>query len=288
LYKELSENVLELIFIDDDSTDYTEKVLNDHYSSFAKIVNIKDKHPDYLGKNFACLKGYENAKGEYFLFLDADVKIKNFSFLLDVEYEKNIVTTFLPFFYNKNLFEYFSLFFYQILYFNFFVLNSDEEVFGGCYLVSRDTYESIGTHEAIKDKIVEDIEIARLFKNVGNKIEIKHNKHVIIRMYDSFDDLKEGWTKNISLGSKRIKKRNVFILGTYVFFVAATVVPSFLLPYIMYTYPVITLCLYLTSGLYLSKSKKYLFMWPIFVVAFIIIYLYSLTNVTKTWKGRDL
>ena len=88
--------------------------------------------------------------------------------------------------------------------------------------------------------------------------------------------------------NKKIKKRNVFILGTYVFFVAATVVPSFLLPYIMYTYPVITLCLYLTSGLYLSKSKKYLFMWPIFVVAFIIIYLYSLRNVTKTWKGRDL
>jgi Glycosyltransferases, probably involved in cell wall biogenesis len=61
----------EVIVVDDQSKDNTAQVAR---SLGAKVIEIKDKPKDFLGKPFACYTGYKKAKGEILLFVDADVR----------------------------------------------------------------------------------------------------------------------------------------------------------------------------------------------------------------------
>ena len=39
--------------------------------------------------------------------------------------------------------------------------------FGSFFMISRDTYEAIGTHERVRAEIVEDVELGRMVKERG-------------------------------------------------------------------------------------------------------------------------
>jgi glycosyltransferase involved in cell wall biosynthesis len=68
---------LEIIFIDDSSTDSTNKLLKTALSEGApiKIVNAPDLPDGWLGKPWALQQGYLIARGEIIVTLDADVRL---------------------------------------------------------------------------------------------------------------------------------------------------------------------------------------------------------------------
>ncbi len=71
---------------------------------------------------------------------------------------------------------------------------------GQYVLVRRRAYEQMGGHRAVAGKVLEDVELARLFKNGGFKIWFGHGAgRVRTRMYRSFAAMVEGWTKNLAL-----------------------------------------------------------------------------------------
>jgi hypothetical protein len=71
---------------------------------------------------------------------------------------------------------------------------------GQYILVCRTVYESLGGHSAVSGKILDDLELARLFKVSGYKIWFRHGaSRVRTRMYRSFRAMSEGWTKNLAL-----------------------------------------------------------------------------------------
>ena len=71
---------------------------------------------------------------------------------------------------------------------------------GQYILVRRTTYEQSGGHGAVASKVLEDVELARLFKNAGRKIWFRQGAGLVkTRMYRSFSSLVEGWTKNLAL-----------------------------------------------------------------------------------------
>lgn len=71
---------------------------------------------------------------------------------------------------------------------------------GQYILVRRTTYEELGGHPAVASKVLEDVELARLFKSVGRNIWFRQGAGLVkTRMYRTFSSLVEGWTKNLAL-----------------------------------------------------------------------------------------
>jgi len=71
---------------------------------------------------------------------------------------------------------------------------------GQYILVRREAYEALGGHRAVADKILEDVELARLFKVSHHRILFRHGAGLVrARMYRDFRSMCEGWTKNLAL-----------------------------------------------------------------------------------------
>jgi glycosyltransferase involved in cell wall biosynthesis len=71
---------------------------------------------------------------------------------------------------------------------------------GQYILVRRHVYERLGGHRVVAKQILEDVELARLFKRSGCKIGFHHGAGLVqARMYRSFSAMAEGWTKNLAL-----------------------------------------------------------------------------------------
>jgi len=69
---------------------------------------------------------------------------------------------------------------------------------GQYILVRRAVYEQLGGHGAVANKLLEDVELARLFKQSDHKIWFRFGAgRVRTRMYRSFAAMWEGWTKNL-------------------------------------------------------------------------------------------
>jgi len=70
---------------------------------------------------------------------------------------------------------------------------------GQFVLVRREVYERLGGHRAVSSKILEDVELARVFKVSGYVVWFENSRLVSTRMYRDFGSLVEGWTKNLAL-----------------------------------------------------------------------------------------
>jgi len=71
---------------------------------------------------------------------------------------------------------------------------------GQYILARRSVYEALGGHRRVAGAILEDVELARLFKNAGRAIWFGSGTGMVkTRMYRGFRSLCEGWTKNLAL-----------------------------------------------------------------------------------------
>ncbi|WP_432829461.1 glycosyltransferase [Dactylosporangium sp. CA-092794] len=76
---------------------------------------------------------------------------------------------------------------------------------GGQFLVvRRDAYERAGGHAAVRDRVLEDIELARAVKRAGGRIALADGSGLArCRMYPSWNELADGYSKSLwaSFGS---------------------------------------------------------------------------------------
>jgi hypothetical protein len=71
---------------------------------------------------------------------------------------------------------------------------------GQYLLISRSAYDAVGGHAAIAGSLLEDVALARNVKASGRKIFFRYGGDAVrTRMYRSFAQLREGWTKNLVL-----------------------------------------------------------------------------------------
>src|SRR5262249_17350354 len=60
--------------------------------------------------------------------------------------------------------------------------------------------EAVGGHNAVADKLLEDVALARIVKASGHRIYFRFGQGVVrTRMYRNFGAMWEGWTKNLAL-----------------------------------------------------------------------------------------
>ncbi len=71
---------------------------------------------------------------------------------------------------------------------------------GQYILVRRSAYEAVGGHAAVATEILEDVALARLFRDAGKRVYFRYGADAVrTRMYRNWPQLREGWTKNLAL-----------------------------------------------------------------------------------------
>lgn len=217
----------ELIVVNDASTDRTSEIA----SSFAGVqhagvqgadakvevrpteVKLIDAPPlpsGWIGKNNAVAAGAGVARGEWLLFTDADTVHQAGSLARAVGEAEQRGVALLSYspeqkvdsFWEKAImplvFSDLAAHFQPVLVSN---PASPLAAANGQYLlISRAAYDAVGGHAAIATSLLEDVHLARNVKSSGRRIFFRYGPDAVsARMYRNFAQLREGWTKNLSL-----------------------------------------------------------------------------------------
>lgn len=184
LSKQTHQNI-EVIVVDDSSTDGTREVVSSLTNKFKNIrlVSAGTKPSGWVGKTWPCWMGYKESSGDFLLFVDADSKLQLNVVELSLNYslEKNIdVFSISPRiemsgFWTSAVLPIISAAI-NLLYPMQKVNDKDNSrayVFGTFILVRRSVYEKTGGHKAVNKELVEDAAIARLTKRSGFNLRIE-------------------------------------------------------------------------------------------------------------------
>jgi chlorobactene glucosyltransferase len=75
---------------------------------------------------------------------------------------------------------------------------------GQFILTARETYEEVGTHEAVRDEVAEDLALAQAYHARGRRVYFLFAlESMETRMYENLPHIIEGWSKNLYLGGRR-------------------------------------------------------------------------------------
>jgi glycosyltransferase involved in cell wall biosynthesis len=204
----------EIVAVNDSSSDMTGEIMQAYMKSNPKrmsVITANPKPADWIGKNWACYQGYLNATGEILVFTDADTIMCSPSLIsLAVSYfveEKLDVLTARPNIIAHNIWTKITLpilwTFSHIKYSALSVNNARSKssyLFGCFYLINRKTYESIGTHKAVKDEIVEDVALGKKIKQQKFKLKmVRAEDQITTLMTGNFMSLWEGLKRSTNL-----------------------------------------------------------------------------------------
>jgi glycosyltransferase involved in cell wall biosynthesis len=198
----------EIIVVDDGSSDRTCEIAQ----SFAKVQVISAAPlPDgWTGKNNAVIAGAKEARAQWLLFTDADTVHMPGSLaraLAEAKREGADLLSYSP--------EQVAVTFAEraVMPVIFAELasqyppqkvreqNSGIVAANGQYiLVRRAAYDAVGGHAAVATEVLEDVALARLFRNKGKHVYFRYGGDAVrARMYRNWPQLREGWTKNLAL-----------------------------------------------------------------------------------------
>jgi len=196
----------EVIVVDDGSTDRTREIAE----SFPVTVVAADPLPEgWSGKCNACWTGSKAAKGKWLLFTDADTVHAAGSIASGLREAETMGAALLSYSPRQEVHSFAERALMPVIFAELAATYRPKEVSdpksptaaanGQYLLVRRDAYDAVGGHAAIAQAILEDVELARLVKATGYKLQFRQSDVVSTRMYRSFGQMWEGWTKNLAL-----------------------------------------------------------------------------------------
>lgn len=295
---------LEIIVYDDQSFDNTSNIVQNFSGSDNRIslVTSKGLPKGWLGKNYACNQLAQIAKGDYFLFLDADVTVSSHFIENAISYIQRKKLVLLSMFPRQELNSFGEKLVVPTM--NWILLSllllplvrlsrrrSLAAANGQMMLFNADVYRSNQWHEMVKSSAVEDITISRLIKRKRFKMAtLLGTDDISCRMYGSYSEAINGFTKNVSsfFGGSN--------LVTIVFALVGTVGPFL----VIFSFPFLMAFSYffflISARILLSRLSEQSFifnvlLWPLQHLAFLhLVYKsYILSRKKKyEWKGRTI
>ena len=185
----------EIIAIDDSSSDKTWQIIEKYAKNSDKVVPIKaaPKPDGWMGKNWACIEGFKSASGDLLLFTDADTTYSRKVLSLAVEHllsEKLDVLTVIPRLLCLDSITKITLpMLSTFLHSRYSALNVNNPkkgigyFFGSFFIIKKEIYEKIGTHEKVKHEIIEDGALGKITKESGHSLKMVRGEHLLDAVY---------------------------------------------------------------------------------------------------------
>lgn len=199
----------EIIVVDDHSTDRTREIAQ----SFHDKVRVIDAGPlpeGWTGKNNAVTTGVRQARGQWFLFTDADTEHLPGSLARAVAEARDNNAELLSYSPEQIAVTFWEMAVLPVVFAELARQYSPSAVSnpaspvaaanGQYILVRRDAYEAVGGHASIAGDILEDVALAHAVKHSGRRIRFRYAPDAVrTRMYRNYRQLRDGWTKNLAL-----------------------------------------------------------------------------------------
>lgn len=301
--QEIKNENVEIIVFDDQSTDRTAEIVTEiaEQDKRIKLLISRDLPKGWLGKNNACYQLAHQAKGDYFLFLDADVRLKD-SIIKDVVFffkkKRLSLLSVFPVQIQKTwgerlsvpIMNYILLTLLPLIFVRTSPFSSHAAANGQFMLFKASDYKKIQPHKLFKSSSVEDIAIARYYKKQKLNIACLTGENSIqCRMYNSFDQALNGFSKNVFMFFGNIP------LLAFMFWIVVTIgfVPIWIsTPHLLPIYFMMMGCILI---LYTARSKQNIVLnivlFPLhlyFLCRVMINSLYLKKEKRYVWKERNI
>lgn len=245
----------EIIAVNDSSNDKTGDIIYEYAKKNSCIVtvNAKPKPDGWTGKNWACYEGYLRATGDVFLFTDADTVHSPYTMSLALGHvlRDNLdAITAIPRLLCKDVWTKITLpMLSNFLHSRFSPLRVNNPktktgyFFGSFYMITRRTYEMVGTHKIVKNELVEDGALGRMVKEQKFRMKMVRGERYIEAMWSrDFQTLWHG-LRRLMISIHTQNKIAASMMTIAVFFLLFE--PFLLVPY--------SLVLYLQSDDFVSQ-----------------------------------
>jgi len=300
----LSEFDGEILIYNDQSTDNTAQIVRkfEQQDSRFRLIEGDDLPNGWLGKNRACHHLAMEAKGDYLLFLDADVRIAGDAIGQAVAQLIRLKLGLLSVFpkqlmlsngekWSVPLMNYILMSMLPLIWVRKSPFTAHSAANGQFMLYDAEVYRQIMPHEKLRANKVEDIASARLLKRNGIRIAcLAGDERIRCRMYRNLPEAVSGFSKNIDafFGHSYL----ITVLFGLFHAVGFLVILLALGLNLMWGYMVLMwLIRWLTSRVSEQPIQENLLYFPIQIIVLERIIAVSFINKFKKesiWKGRNI
>jgi glycosyltransferase involved in cell wall biosynthesis len=196
----------EIIVVDDHSTDGTRAIAE---SFPLKLISADELPAGWNGKCNAAWSGAKAAKGKWLLFTDADTRHSPDSIARGLQEAKEASADMLSYSPKQEVRGFAERALMPVIFAELATTYPPKDVCdpkspvaaanGQYLLIRREAYDAVGGHGAVATTLLEDVELAKRLKQAGFALRFGMSDAASTRMYRSFPQMWEGWTKNLAL-----------------------------------------------------------------------------------------
>jgi chlorobactene glucosyltransferase len=214
---------VEVIVVDDRSSDGTAEIVERIAVALearggvrvgVRLVRGAELPVGWFGKQWAMVQGYRAAQGELLLFMDADTRqhpelipravralqVERVDLLSVLSHQEMI--SFWERLVQPHVFFALAARVGDLRRVNRTRVEWDAIASGQFILTTRAAYETVGTHESVRNVVVDDMALAQTFIRHHLDIFLTHaEEFMTTRMYRDLAGILEGWTKNFAIGT---------------------------------------------------------------------------------------
>ncbi|MFB6345615.1 MAG: glycosyltransferase [bacterium] len=218
----------QIIVVNDRSTDQTGDVLNSFDHPDLEVVDGKQR-PDesWTGKSWAVHQGLQRAEHDWYLFTDADMEFRPGLLkgaLGEASQNKNQLYSLMPVMPTPGILNKILLPLMGLILAVLFPLSrvndpddSTALAAGGFMIMHRSLHDRVGGHEAIKNRVAEDLAMAQNVKKHDGSIRLQYSTRLKTIMYRTPRETINGLTKHPLEGINNSLLLYVLLLSLFVY-----------------------------------------------------------------------